>query len=40
MIDYQEEMKEMVGGMSEKLLALGSDAFLDQMESKHTVVNV
>jgi phosphoribosylaminoimidazole carboxylase len=40
MIEYQVEMKEMVGGMSEKLLDLGSDAFLDQMESKNKAVNV
>ena len=40
MIDYQREMKEMVDGMSSKLLDLGSDDFLKQMENKNTAVNV
>eukprot|EP00536_Pseudo-nitzschia_multiseries_P012146 jgi/Psemu1/31056/gm1.31056_g len=40
MIDYQVELTDMVHGMSMKLTDLGSDAFLDQMESKSTAVNV
>lgn len=37
---YQVEMKDMVDGMSEKLLDLGSDQFLEQMENKNQSVNV
>ena len=37
---YQVEMKEMVDGMSAKLLDLGSDDFLEQMDSKNKAVNV
>eukprot|EP00977_Amphora_coffeiformis_P001526 scaffold296_cov102-Amphora_coffeaeformis.AAC.14 len=40
MREYQIEMKDMVDGMSTKLLDLGSDAFLEQMDSKNTAVNV
>lgn len=40
MIDYQTEMKGMVEGMSAKLLDLGSDDFLEQMENKNQAVNV
>lgn len=40
MVEYQQGMTEMVSGTSEKLLDLGSDAFLDQMESKNKSVNV
>ena len=40
MAEYQVEMKEMVDGMSSKLLDLGSDAFLAQMDSKNKAVNV
>lgn len=40
MTEYQIEMKEKVDDMSEKLLELGSDAFLEQMENKSTAVNV
>mmetsp|Transcript_20447 Transcript_20447/g.56769 ORF Transcript_20447/g.56769 Transcript_20447/m.56769 type:complete len:594 (+) Transcript_20447:90-1871(+) len=40
MIDYQAELTDMVNAMSTKLSDLGSDAFLDQMESKNTAVNV
>lgn len=37
---YQAEMTEMVEGTSARLAALGSDAFLDQMDSKNKSVNV
>ena len=40
MSEYQIEMKGKVDDMSEKLLELGSDAFLEQMENKSTAVNV
>jgi phosphoribosylaminoimidazole carboxylase len=40
MMDYQTHMKEMVDEVSEQLLDLGSDAFLEQMENKNTSVNV
>lgn len=40
MVEYQVEMKRKVDAMSTKLLNLGSDAFLDQMENKSTAVNV
>ena len=40
MMEYQTEMKEAVDGMSSKLLDLGSDDFLKQMENKNTSVNV
>ncbi|CAJ1899888.1 unnamed protein product [Cylindrotheca closterium] len=40
MKDYQDEMSEMVEGMSSKLLDLGSDEFLNQMDNKNKSVNV
>ena len=40
MMDYQTEMKDMVDEMSSKLLDLGSDDFLQQMDNKSTAVNV
>jgi hypothetical protein len=40
MMDYQVEMTEMVNDMSTKLTDLGSDAFLQQMDSKNQAVNV
>ncbi|KAL3941418.1 MAG: hypothetical protein SGBAC_004217 [Bacillariaceae sp.] len=40
MKDYQDEMSAMVDGMSEKLLDLGSDEFLNQMDNKNKSVNV
>ena len=40
MAAYQVTMKEKVDKMSETLLELGSDKFLDQMENKSTSVNV
>jgi phosphoribosylaminoimidazole carboxylase len=40
MHDYQVELTDMVIAMSTKLTDLGSDDFLDQMESKNTAVNV
>jgi len=40
MAGYQLQMKETVDDMSTKLLDLGSDAFLSQMENKNKSVNV
>ena len=40
MREYQTEMKGMVDDMSSKLLDLGSDAFLEQMDNKNKSVNV
>ena len=40
MAGYQVEMKDMVDSMSSRLLELGSDEFLQQMDNKNTVVNV
>lgn len=40
MEDYQVEMTDMVDGMSSKLLDLGSDEFLSQMDNKNKSVNV
>jgi len=40
MMEYQTEMKEMVNDMSTKLLDLGSDEFLEQMDNKSKSVNV
>ena len=40
MKSYQTEMKDMVLDMSSKLLDLGSDAFLAQMDNKNKSVNV
>lgn len=40
MSEYQQEMTETVNGMSSKLLDLGSDAFLEQMDNKNKSVNV
>jgi phosphoribosylaminoimidazole carboxylase len=40
MTRYQEKMKESVDATSEQLLDLGSDAYLAQMDQKHTSVNV
>ena len=37
---FQVELKEMVNKMSETLLDLGSDAFLEQMDNKSHAVNV
>lgn len=37
---YQKEMKQKVDEASEKLLAIGSDAFLASMDNKSTSVNV
>ena len=37
---YQKGMKEMVEGTSDKLLEVGSEAYLDGMENKNTSVNV
>ena len=37
---YQNGMRDMVQGTSEKLLELGSKAYLAQMENKSTSVNV
>lgn len=37
---YQEELKNMVNGMSLKLTELGSDKFLEQMDNKNKAVNV
>jgi len=40
MSDYQLELTNMVNDMSTKLTNLGSDDFLDQMDSKSKAVNV
>lgn len=40
MQDYQEEMTEMVNTMSTRLVDLGSDEFLCQMDNKNQSVNV
>jgi phosphoribosylaminoimidazole carboxylase len=40
MADYQVEMTDMVNGMSDKLLDLGSDEFLNQTGLKNSSVNV
>lgn len=40
MVDYQDELTDMVNGMSDKLLDIGSDAFLEQMDNKNKSVNV
>lgn len=40
MIEYQNEMKEMVDGISSELLDIGSDAYLAQMSNKNQSVNV
>jgi phosphoribosylaminoimidazole carboxylase PurE protein len=40
MIAYQEEMQAMVDSMSEKLVQMGSDQYLAQMENKNEFVNV
>ena len=40
MMDYQEELTNMVNDMSTKLTDMGSDAFLEQMDSKNKAVNV
>jgi len=40
MEEYQLNMKKMVDGMSEKLLDLGSDKFLEGMANKNKSVNV
>lgn len=40
MTEYQVEMRDMVDGMSSKLLELGSDDFLAQMDNKNQSVNV
>eukprot|EP00539_Tryblionella_compressa_P013851 CAMPEP_0178821238 /NCGR_PEP_ID=MMETSP0746-20121128/3956_1 /TAXON_ID=913974 /ORGANISM="Nitzschia punctata, Strain CCMP561" /LENGTH=597 /DNA_ID=CAMNT_0020482671 /DNA_START=22 /DNA_END=1815 /DNA_ORIENTATION=+ len=40
MMDYQTELTEMVDDMSTKLTDMGSDAFLEQMDSKNKAVNV
>ena len=40
MEEYQKGMKEMVEGTSDKLLQLGSEAYLEGMENKNTSVNV
>jgi phosphoribosylaminoimidazole carboxylase len=40
MMDYQDELTKMVDAASDKLQALGSDAFLSQMDSKNQFVNV
>ena len=40
MMDYQAHMKEMVDEVSTRLVELGSDAFLEQMDNKNTSVNV
>jgi phosphoribosylaminoimidazole carboxylase len=40
MLDYQAELTDMVNAMSTKLTDLGSDDFLNQMESKNKAVNV
>lgn len=40
MIKYQDELTDMVNGMSSKLVDLGSDEFLSQMDSKNQSVNV
>jgi phosphoribosylaminoimidazole carboxylase len=40
MMQYRTEMKEMVDEMSAKLLDLGSDEFLQQMDNKNHSVNV
>ena len=40
MADYQVEMRDMVNGMSDKLLDLGSDDFLSRMDNKNKSVNV
>ena len=40
MMDYQDELTRMVDAASDKLHALGSDAFLSQMDSKNQFVNV
>lgn len=37
---YQNDLKEMVNDMSEKLLEQGSDKFLEQMDNKSKSVNV
>jgi len=40
MEQYQDDMRDMVNGTSDKLLELGSEAYLEQMENKSTAVNV
>lgn len=40
MVEYQDDMRDMVNGTSDKLLELGSEAYLEQMENKSTSVNV
>eukprot|EP00980_Cylindrotheca_fusiformis_P021434 scaffold8301_cov184-Cylindrotheca_fusiformis.AAC.2 len=40
MEEYQQEMTDTVDGMSSKLLDLGSDEFLSQMDNKNKSVNV
>jgi phosphoribosylaminoimidazole carboxylase len=40
MVQYQTAMKETVEEVSAKLIRLGSDAFLEQMDNKNTSVNV
>jgi phosphoribosylcarboxyaminoimidazole (NCAIR) mutase len=40
MMAYQTELTDMVNGTSTKLTELGSDAFLEQMDSKNKSVNV
>jgi len=40
MMEYQDDMKTLVDGMSEKLLDLGSEKFLEGMEDKSKSVNV
>ena len=40
MMEYQDDMKTLVDGMSEKLLDLGSEKFLEGMEDKGKSVNL
>lgn len=40
MEQYQVSMTDMVNDDSEKLISLGSDEFLKQMDNKNTSVNV
>lgn len=40
MVEYQNEMKSAVDSSSVRLLNMGSDAFLQQMENKSTTVNI
>jgi len=40
MEQYQVSMADMVNDDSEKLISLGSDEFLKQMDNKNTSVNV